>query len=594
MLSIKYNPLTNLVKLAVDESGFDWIEIRRLCEEKCSKDEIMYTSSNSLNIPWWRFLTIRRDLKHLIIKHRLELDFDENAKKLMAKALEKQELYQKAQGVSPMSCEEVKQKLKLVGFKRDLKDFQVRNVSKLACLPAGASFSVPGGGKTTEALAFYYLNKKEDSKLLIIAPKNAFPAWDEQINECLECPPEIVRLVGGYDSIKEKLEKKPSIIMITYHQLPKVEDMLAKYISENEFFVFVDESHRMKRGYRGIHGKSVLSLSNIPEYKLILSGTPMPQGAEDLIPQFNFLFPEINVTRESVIDAIKPIYVRTTKDDLQLRRPDVKLRPVEMSESQRKLYELLRSEAARQAEELLKAKDKIKLRAMGRSVLRLIQLTSNPALLAKTDFANHQLLKDVLREGDGPKIKYVCNRARQLAYDGKKTIIWSSFVENVELIAERLADLGADYIHGGVDVGDEEDITTREAKIKKFHEDKNAYILVANPAAASEGISLHKVCHNAIYLDRNYNAAQFLQSMDRIHRVGLPKDIETLIDVVVCSNTIDDSVNKRLETKINLMAEVLNDSSLRFEYEYADEEIGEEISENDIDDAIGHILGKEI
>jgi SNF2 family DNA or RNA helicase len=400
--------------------------------------------------------------------------------------------------------------------------------------------------------------------------------------------------VGGYDSIKEKLEKKPSIIMITYHQLPKVEDMLAKYISENEFFVFVDESHRMKRGYRGIHGKSVLSLSNIPEYKLILSGTPMPQGAEDLIPQFNFLFPEINVTRESVIDAIKPIYVRTTKDDLQLRRPEVKLRPVEMSESQRKLYELLRSEAARQAEELLKAKDKIKLRAMGRSVLRLIQLTSNPALLAKTDFANHQLLKDVLREGDGPKIKYVCNRARQLAYDGKKTIIWSSFVENVELIAERLADLGADYIHGGVDVGDEEDITTREAKIKKFHEDKNAYILVANPAAASEGISLHKVCHNAIYLDRNYNAAQFLQSMDRIHRVGLPKDIETLIDVVVCSNTIDDSVNKRLETKINLMAEVLNDSSLRFEYEYADEEIGEEISENDIDDAIGHILGKEI
>lgn len=38
---------------------------------------------------------------------------------------------------------------------------------------------------------------------------------------------------------------------------------------------------------------------------------------------------------------------------------------------------------------------------------------------------------------------------------GEKVIIWSSFVQNVELIALRLSDLGAEFIHGGVDAGDE-------------------------------------------------------------------------------------------------------------------------------------------
>ena len=44
--------------------------------------------------------------------------------------------------------------------------------------------------------------------------------------------------------------------------------------------------------------------------------------------------------------------------------------------------------------------------------------------------------------------------------------------------------------------------------------------LVAIPQACSESISLHKACHNAVYYDMNYNTSEFLQSLDRIHRVG--------------------------------------------------------------------------
>lgn len=86
--------------------------------------------------------------------------------------------------------------------------------------------------------------------------------------------------------------------------------------------------------------------------------------------------------------------------------------------------------------------------------------------------------------------------------------------------------------------------------------------MVANPAAASEGISLHSICHHAIYLDRTFNAAHYLQSEDRIHRFGLRKDQETIIEIVECADTVDETVRTRLGFKIGEMAKALADSSL--------------------------------
>ena len=74
--------------------------------------------------------------------------------------------------------------------------------------------------------------------------------------------------------------------------------------------------------------------------------------------------------------------------------------------------------------------------------------------------------------------------------------------------------------------------------------------MVANPAAASEGVSLHRICHHAIYLDRTFNAAHYLQSEDRIHRFGLPADQKTTIEIVECLDSVDETVRMRLNLKI--------------------------------------------
>ena len=37
-----------------------------------------------------------------------------------------------------------------------------------------------------------------------------------------------------------------------------------------------------------------MAISHLPTSKLILTGTPMPNSSEDLVAQFNFLYPEVD------------------------------------------------------------------------------------------------------------------------------------------------------------------------------------------------------------------------------------------------------------------------------------------------------------
>ena len=107
--------------------------------------------------------------------------------------------------------------------------------------------------------------------------------------------------------------------------------------------------------------------------------------------------------------------------------------------------------------------------------------------------------------------------------------------------------------------------------INAFRNDPSRRVLVANPAAAGESISLHHVCRYAIYVDRTYNAGNFVQSRDRIHRYGEKDGVitcrekETFYYYLTTEGTIDERVNASLSRKIHNMARLLEDDSLTFE-----------------------------
>lgn len=550
--------------LSTQKDSRGWEIILRTVREYV--DDVKVLSPYEVRFPWWAFLATRTHIAYQIYANQISVEFSSRAKQLLEAAKVRTDLLTNASEEPSVGLEIVLEKIKTWGFDRDLKWFQNRNVQRLCRLPVGASFSVPGSGKTTEALAFFYFWRNSHSKLLVVAPKNAFAAWEYELAKCfsqVNRRSRFVRLVGGAYRISRLLRSEsPDLMLLTYEQLPNVVSLITGYLAKHDSFIFLDESHRIKGGVGKVRASSVLKISQAAGRRLVLSGTPLPNSTTDIIPQFQFLAPELPDTADPV-DLIRPFFVRTTKSDLGLEPVNRILVQVDLGETQRRLYNLLRSEAAREAASILNRGQRRAFRQIGRSAMRLLQFVSNPSLLVGKVPEFDELLGDVIEERDSPKIEWTCQRARSLARQGEKVVIWSSFVENVETISERLADLGSDYIHGGVDASSEFEEDSREYKIRRFHDDKYAMVLVANPAACSEGISLHTVCNHAIYVDRNYNLAQFLQSEDRIHRIGSAAQKHS--EIVVSHDTVDMSVNARLLDKETRMRAALNDPEIKID-----------------------------
>lgn len=99
---------------------------------------------------------------------------------------------------------------------------------------------------------------------------------------------------------------------------------------------------------------------------------------------------------------------------------------------------------------------------------------------------------------------------------------------------------------------------TREFIVREFNSDNSSFnVIIANPFAVAESISLHKKCHNAIYLERSFNAAHFIQSKDRIHRYGLPEGIITTYYYLISENSIDETINSRLQLKEKRLNQIM-------------------------------------
>ena len=105
---------------------------------------------------------------------------------------------------------------------------------------------------------------------------------------------------------------------------------------------------------------------------------------------------------------------------------------------------------------------------------------------------------------------------------------------------------------------DEERELTREGIVKQFHDPNCPYkVIIANAFAVAESISLHKACHNAIYMERSFNCAHYMQSKDRIHRYGLAKDVVTNYYYLLSEESVDETVDARLRMKESRMLEII-------------------------------------
>lgn len=515
-----------------------------------------------------------------------------------------------------LSDDEVRERLKASGFaKRELREFQMRDLRRLLALENGANFSVPGAGKTTVSLALHLLTRKPGQHFLVVCPKAAFPAWREVVDENMapDSPDgnaeQFTVLTGTGATIQKALGSGATRFVINYDLLISHPDIIQMHLASHPTHLLLDESHRMKAGFRSQRGALLLSLAALPVRRDILTGTPMPQSEADMSSQLNFLWPGLGYGEEIAAgrpprDVLGHLYVRTTKDELGLEPPKRKFTKVAMADGQLALYAIVKNEALAELSKFGKVNGPDLFRAK-RSVMRLLQLSSNPtlalnAITRNTPGFSSGIVERVLTEGPSTKMRAVEARVRELFAKDRKTVVWTIFTDTILEMEGLLSDLNPVTLYGAVKSGDPADPETREGRIKRFHKDNNCAVLIANPAAAGEGISLHHICHNALYLDRSYVSTHYLQSIDRIHRLGLEPGIETHIEIFQTMTApglgcIDHSVSRRLAKKIREMQKLLDDTDLHkiaLDEENADEPIDFDINEDDIFDLIEELEGR--
>jgi SNF2 family DNA or RNA helicase len=224
-------------------------------------------------------------------------------------------------------------------------------------------------------------------------------------------------------------------------------------------------------------------------------------------------------------------------------------------------------------------------------LIRLMQCATNPGLLNSAiteyvdDFGGFENLgiddKEIMtlvRESASMsvpppkfvKIKELVEEIVKNIGPKGKVIIWSIFVKNILDLKDYLHGFGinSEVLYGDVPTvkgeTNSDNVSTRSEIIDEFHNPESDFkVIIANPFAVGESISLHKACHNAIYMDKNFNASMYIQSKDRIHRYGLDKD-KDVIDYYyfVSEDSIDLKIHDILIEKEEKMLEVIESEDI--------------------------------
>ena len=432
---------------------------------------------------------------------------------------------------------------------RKLRERQMWDSFFMCAMQKSANFSVPGSGKTASVLGMYaYLRSKGlVRRILVICPKNAFGSWMDEFSLCFDGV-EPLRALNIHSPVyKSTMQRnaalqydsgRSNLILVNYESVGGVLDSLLQLLDKHTLLVF-DEVHKVKR-VNGEYAENALRLSREACYAVAMTGTPIPNAYTDIYNLLHILFPHeydeffdftVPMLRDpgpaditAINDKLQPFFCRTTKEQLGVPKANDDL--------------LCASEATAEENRLLRIlqmkyrKNKLAL------LVRILQMESDPKLLlrsldlsdfayllddsvesAEIDYADYsEEVKSLIDScGRTTKFRRCVELAASLVKQHKPVIIWCMFVSSIRNLSEALEKMGirTRCIYGEVPLEERQQILAdfRRGDIQ---------VLLTNPHTLAESVSLHGVCHDAIYFEYSYNLVHLLQSKDRIHRLGLP------------------------------------------------------------------------
>ncbi len=497
---------------------------------------------------------------------------------------------------------------------RVLYPLQLLSSYHLAFSQNACNFSVPGSGKTSIVYGAYaFLNSlprdhmKYVDKLVIIGPLSSFGPWESEYTSCFGRRPESKRLSAAVPRAQKVTyfysEYPAQLTLISYNGVVALAEDLVYFLKKHPTMIVLDEAHKIKNIQGGVIASTVLSLAQHCKSRVVLTGTPAPNGYEDLLNLFKFIWPSRDIIRfypfhleemssnpddpriAALVDQVSPYFVRIRKSDLNI--PDPVEHPpivIEMGEVQKEIYQfveksyldyLMTSDVSPDFQSVLR-------RAR---LVRLMQASTNPSLLKRPldEFLHEAGITDDIFIDDTRVINNILSYDRievpekfkaaakivdKLVSDGNKVVVWAIFRQNLVQFQDYLNSVGipSRLLYGKTPIENNEaddDIETRESIIREFHRDDSPFkVIIANPFAVSESISLHKACKHAVYIERSFNAAHFIQSKDRIHRYGLKPDEKINYYYILSSNVTDLTIHERLLAKEKAMIAIIENEPI--------------------------------
>jgi SNF2 family DNA or RNA helicase len=227
---------------------------------------------------------------------------------------------------------------------------------------------------------------------------------------------------------------------------------------------------------------------------------------------------------ERVKRLVAPFIMRRTKSEVEPDLPPLTLEEwyCEMTDDQSSRYEEEKSAVRNEVLQQLETGETSETSLM---ILK--------ALIRLRQVANHPCLVDPGYTGGSGKFEEIIRIAEALNAEGHKTLIFSSFVKHLQLIAGYFNREGIPYsmLIGAT--------TKREDVIVKFQKDPTCQFFLISLKAGGAGLNLTEAGY-VMLLDPWWNPAAELQAINRAHRIG--QDKKVIAYKFITSGTIEEKM----------------------------------------------------
>lgn len=438
-----------------------------------------------------------------------------------------------------------------------LDDHQIRNVAMMTIADSTGAcvFDEQGTGKTISVVAAFdvLVERNEADVLLVVAPKSMVGEWKVEIERFTNHAYKVELLDGSRSDKARSLSTGADVYVCNYETLSAIPDNLRLLCERSRVVIAADESFNVKNPDAG----RTQALARVREWcvrAFALCGTPAPNDASDVVAQVSLVdlgraFGDVRLSgdpdeaRDQIRGVIQSdvVYSRNLKSVVL---PDLPGRTftevrVSMGAAQRGLYVEVAGSLATELSRISDSQFRADYSSYFARRAALLRICSDPSAI---DSSIEEL-----------PAKFVALDALldRWMRSGEKVVVWSFYRSTLDRLAARYVHHGLVRVDGSVT-----EVADRRAAVSSFQNDPGTRIFLGNPAAAGAGITLHSAAIS-VYESMSNQAAHYLQSLDRTHRRGQPRDVEYV--ALLCDGTIEWPEYARLHTKAAMQADLLGD-----------------------------------